>query len=91
MRRRGQVAIANSGKEEYELALNRPVSMNMWGFTPDFLDELEKGFFTFLDNLTNDQLKAEYLLPSAVDNLIKKRIGRSNSIRKFGPLVWSDL
>ena len=27
------------------------VSMNMWGFTPDFLDELEKGFKEFLGGL----------------------------------------
>jgi dTDP-glucose pyrophosphorylase len=69
--KRGQVAIANSGKNEYELELKRPVSMNMWGFTPEFLQELNLGFSTFLDNISDNPLKAEYLLPSIVDQLIK--------------------
>jgi len=47
-----------------------PVSMNMWGFTPEIFGALEDGFRAFLkDNDTN--LKAEYLLPDVVDNLIK--------------------
>ena len=49
------------------------VSMNMWGFTRTLLDELEKGFGSFLaDALKNDPLKAEYLLPTVVDRLLKE-------------------
>lgn len=47
------------------------VSMNMWGFTPDFLDELELGFKEFLSNIKEGDIKAEYLLPTIVDQLIK--------------------
>ena len=47
------------------------VSMNMWGFTPDFLDELESGFKEFLSNIKEGDIKAEYLLPTIVDQLIK--------------------
>ena len=47
------------------------VSMNMWGFTPDFLDELEAGFKEFLSNIKEGDIKAEYLLPTIVDQLIK--------------------
>lgn len=47
------------------------VSMNMWGFTPDFLDELETGFTEFLSNIKEGDIKSEYLLPSVVDSLIK--------------------
>ncbi|MDO5382506.1 MAG: nucleotidyltransferase [Eubacteriales bacterium] len=47
------------------------VSMNMWGFTPDFLDVLEDGFKTFLGSLKEGDIKSEYLLPSIVDSLIK--------------------
>lgn len=50
---------------------NSHVSMNMWGFTPDFLEELEQGFQTFLGGLEAGDLKSEYLLPSIVDQLIK--------------------
>lgn len=47
------------------------VSMNMWGFTADFLDELEEGFKDFLSGLKEGDIKSEYLLPSIVDQLIK--------------------
>lgn len=47
------------------------VSMNMWGLPPSFLDELERGFPEFLDQLKEGDVKAEYLLPRIIDNLIK--------------------
>jgi hypothetical protein len=47
------------------------VSMNMWGFTPEFLDVLEEGFKTFLSGLGEGDIKSEYLLPSIVDSMIK--------------------
>ena len=47
------------------------VSMNMWGLTPEFIDGLEDGFIEFLSNVKEGDLKAEYLLPSIVDGMIK--------------------
>lgn len=47
------------------------VSMNMWGLTPDFLDELERGFPVFLRNMEEGDYKSEYLLPKIIDRLIK--------------------
>lgn len=47
------------------------VSMNMWGFPAEFLNELESGFVKFLSNLEVGDVKSEYLLPSIVDSLIK--------------------
>ena len=52
------------------------VSMNMWGFTPDFFNELETGFARFLSGIKEGDIKSEYLLPSVVDSLIKA--GRAN-------------
>ena len=52
------------------------VSMNMWGFTPDFFPELESGFEEFLGSLKAGDIKSEYLLPSVVDKMIKE--GRAN-------------
>lgn len=49
------------------------VSMNMWGLTPDFFDELEEGFQAFLENLDPDDLKAEYLLPRIIDKLLSQK------------------
>lgn len=48
------------------------VSMNMWGLTPQFIEGLEAGFVEFLSNVKEGDLKAEYLLPSTIDELIKK-------------------
>ncbi len=48
------------------------VSMNMWGFDHRMLDELEKGLAPFLlDALAENPLKAEYLLPTVVDDALK--------------------
>ncbi len=47
------------------------VSMNMWGLTPEFIEGLEEGFIEFLKNVKEGDLKAEYLLPTIVDGLIK--------------------
>ena len=48
----------------------QPVSMNMWGLPVSFLNELEKGFPEFLDNLKPGDIKAEYLLPKIIDQLV---------------------
>ena len=47
------------------------VSMHMWGFTPNFLNELETGFEAFLSEIPEGEVKREYLLPTIVDKLIK--------------------
>ncbi|MDO5344937.1 MAG: sugar phosphate nucleotidyltransferase [Lachnospiraceae bacterium] len=49
------------------------VSMNMWGFTPDFVEELETGFVRFLSGLDENAEKAEYLLPTIIDQMLKKK------------------
>ena len=46
------------------------VSMNMWGLPVSFLNELEKGFPEFLDNLKPGDIKAEYLLQKIIDQLV---------------------
>lgn len=48
-----------------------PVSMNMWGFTPEFMDQLEQGFEDFFANIGENQLTAEYLLPIYIGELLK--------------------
>lgn len=46
------------------------VSMNFWGLTPEFLDVLEDGFREFFDHIAGRELKAEYLLPIYIDELL---------------------
>ncbi|WP_129737341.1 nucleotidyltransferase family protein [Massilimicrobiota timonensis] len=53
-----------------EIDLNSAVSMNMWGLYPEFFDILEKGFVEFLDSTPADNLKAEYLLPTIIGDLL---------------------
>lgn len=50
---------------------NQHVSMNMWGLPASFLDELEAGFPKFLDGIKPGDIKAEYLLPQIIDNLVQ--------------------
>lgn len=48
------------------------VSMNMWGLTPAFLSELERGFPQFLSTLSEDDISSEYLLPTIIDQMIRE-------------------
>jgi dTDP-glucose pyrophosphorylase len=52
------------------------VSMNTWGFTTSIFYELEERFPIFLENSKSNILKAEYFLPTVVDELIKT--GKAN-------------
>ena len=45
------------------------VSMNMWGFTPDYFGYSEKAFIDFLSTNTNP-LKGEFYIPTVVNDLI---------------------
>lgn len=54
-----------------ELPFDTTVSMNFWGFTPEFLREIESGFPAFLhEKLKTDPFECEYFLPSSVSSLI---------------------
>lgn len=55
-----------------ELDINSHVSMNMWGFAPDFIEKLEKGFDEFFESIS-DELTSEYLLPSFIGKLLKEK------------------
>lgn len=70
---RDQDAASSNG---HKLPLDALVSMNMWGLTPEFIDYLEVGFEEFISHVEKDDLKAEYLLPRIIDNLLKE--GKAN-------------
>ena len=49
------------------------VSMNMWGLTLDFLDVLEEGFKEFFEKeVVKNPLKAEYLIPTFIGELLEQ-------------------
>lgn len=55
------------------LDLQNLVSMNMWAFTPEIFDVLEKRFKEFLDCITKgDYTKGEYLLPTIVGEMLRE-------------------
>ena len=64
--RKGDVVV-NDAENTYPL--DTPVSMNMWGFTTDIFEELEKRFVGFLKE-SGTELKSEYLLPTEVGKMI---------------------
>ena len=66
----GTIAHEDNGSD-MQITPDQQVSMNMWGFTPDFLNELEAGFKVFLEEIPDGEVKREYLLPTIVDQLIK--------------------
>ncbi len=71
--RKGMAAVGkNAAGEPVELPLNTPVSMNLWGFTADFLDTLEARFTEFLGNIAGNETKAEFLLPEVVGSMLKE-------------------
>ena len=45
------------------------VSMNFWGFTPEYFKQTESMFIDFV-KANSDNLKAEFYIPSAIDKLI---------------------
>ena len=46
--------------------------MNMWGLTPEFVQILDDGFKEFFETMGDkDVLKAEYLLPIYIDELLQ--------------------
>ena len=54
-----------------DLDAKTPVSMNLWGYTPSFLKEIEARFPAFLDaTLSGNTAKAEFFLPSTVSQLL---------------------
>lgn len=66
----GTIVYADDNGEKVQLDPVTPVSMNLWGFTPDYFDFSEREFKKFLDEKLNAP-KSEYYIPSAVDTLIK--------------------
>ena len=63
-------ALTRDGEPTF-VSANQHVSMNMFGLPVSFLDELECGFPEFLANVKEGDLKAEYLLPTIVDQCIR--------------------
>lgn len=66
----GAIQFKDENENLQTLDENTVVSMNFWGFKPQFLDLLRTQVETFITK-NAQELKAEIYIPSVVDNLIK--------------------
>ena len=62
-----------SSDRDIELNGMEPVSMNVWGFTPDLFGHLSSMFEEFLQR-EGSEMKSEYLIPSVVNALIQTNV-----------------
>lgn len=69
--REGIITCEKAGKIG-QLPEDSKVSMNMWGFYPEFMDMLKTDFISFLENVPEGDIKAEYLLPEVVGNAVSQ-------------------
>jgi NDP-sugar pyrophosphorylase family protein len=77
-----------------DLAPDTTVSMNLWGFTPSFVQAANDGFAAFLDAaLESNPLKGEYFLPTVVSQLIdadKARVKVLTSADKWYGVTYKE-
>lgn len=89
----GSILYRNPDGNETPLADKTPVSMNFWGFTPDYFEHLREQFTGFLD-VEGQNPKSEFYIPTVVDNLIKSGQKKvkvlSNSGQWFGITYRED-
>ena len=65
------VKYTEDGENWVEIAATSTVSLNMWGFTPSMLPELQTRFARFLQASGGEQ-KAEYFLPTVVGDMVQE-------------------
>jgi NDP-sugar pyrophosphorylase family protein len=66
----GQVKYTEDSETWVELPVDSLVSLNLWGFTPGILTEIEERFARFLVENRGNLLMAEYFLPEVVNQLL---------------------
>ncbi len=63
----------DGGSTWEKLAADSIVSMNLWGFNPSIMGELETAFVRFLDEeVTPNPQKSEFFLPTVVQQLLEQ-------------------
>lgn len=81
------IRYTEDGENWTELPEDTQVSMNMWGFTPSFLEEIQGKFPEYLDEaLVNNPMKGEFFLPFAVETLLSA--GKATVRMLHSPDKW---
>ncbi len=63
------IVFTDENGRQQTLAPNTPVSMNFWGFTPDYFSYSGREFVKFLNEKINVP-KSEFFIPTVIDTLI---------------------
>ena len=73
----GGIHFTEDGGESWtDLPADTIVSMNLWGFMPSFITEIQNRFSAFLDKaLVENPMKGEYFLPLPVAQIIDDGVG----------------
>ncbi|MDR1129630.1 MAG: nucleotidyltransferase [Prevotellaceae bacterium] len=69
----GEIKYRDANGDWHLIEDNTPVSMNIWGFTPDYFQHSETFFKKFLDE-HGQELKSEFFIPLMVNHLIQEKI-----------------
>lgn len=89
----GQVYFKDEKNENIAISDDTLVSMNMWGFTPDYFAYSDEGFKKFF-NENKENPKAEYYIPTLVNDLIKAKQAKcrvhSTTSQWFGVTYAAD-
>lgn len=70
----------DSDEEYREIGKDTLVSMNMLGFNPMLFDYLDNDIKDFFEKNKDNLEKVEYLIPSVMDDMIKKDIVKAKSV-----------
>jgi dTDP-glucose pyrophosphorylase len=70
--RAGSIQYTENGVDWIDLPEDSLVSLNTWGFTPSFIEELRERFPRFLKANADGTEKAEYFLPDVVNQLLQE-------------------
>ena len=78
----GGIHFTEDGETWTDLDFHTPVSMNMWGYTPAFLQELRERFPAFVRKaVAENPLKGEFFLPMTVADLLAEKKIRVQVLR----------
>lgn len=73
-KRENGIAFTEDGENWVVLPPETPVSMNLWGFTPSVLEEIDQRMQAFLDRvLSENPTKGEFYLPMLVSDLLQEQ------------------
>ena len=81
----GHIVFPDENGNEVEIPFDTPVSMNMWGFTPEYFEYTEEAFKEFL-KVSGQELKTEFYIPTLVNDLIKA--GKATCQELDTPAKW---